>query len=139
MNRRRTPLVLTLVLLAGGCTKPDPHNVKLRTGTLAVVAADGMRVGLHGSERLDPVELAPGTMVRIGGDPGEYRETQAQFEAIQEAAPSEMTEADRKSGPRVFPEGHEKARFRSVQVVVESGEHRGLAGSVGRLHLVPAP
>ena len=78
-------------------------------------------------------------MVRIGADPGEWRETQAQFDSKLRDLPELLADAEKKGGPRTFPEGHEKARFRSVQVVVENGEHKGLAGSVGRLYLAPAP
>lgn len=139
MMSRKPSVALALALVASGCSAPDPLNVRLNTGTLAVVVAGERPAILVGSGASERPELAPGVAVRVGDDPGEWRESKGHFDAVLELKSEDLTEAERKAGPRTFAEGHPKARFRLVRVVVESGEHRGMAGSVGRLHLMPAP
>jgi hypothetical protein len=88
------------------------------------------------------VSLAPGVRVTVGDDPGYHERTQAEIDkelkdATEWKAPESRINALKNEKPARYPPPHPLAGYRKVKVVVESGEHRGVAGTVERRELRP--
>lgn len=154
MNVRRLAVVLTSALALGGpgCSRtdaPDPATSRLLPGTLAVVSTspgdakevgpDAGTVAIYTGERMGfqvNKRLPPGVMVRIGTDPG-YADRTAEEIAEERKAfpPGESSREVPAEKPARYHPPHWRSGWRRVRVVVESGEHAGLAGEIDRRYL----
>lgn len=153
---RRACAVLAGLSFLGGCGPSEEHDVycKLEAGDRAIVAytPNAVKYGKTGEEDeiylvtkekgtlgfVQVASLAPGTAVTVGFDPGYYEMTRKKLDEIaSETSDPKVAEAMRSANPYRKDAPDPGSGGRPVQVVVESGEHKGASGRINRDNLRP--
>jgi hypothetical protein len=143
--------LLVAVLCCVGCARGNPDRDKFQPGDMALVvlSEESAKLGIstailwkQGVGKLDhSLGLAPGVRVTVGEDPGYWDRTKEAIgadliTAIERKASKDIEYLKSEKPGKYYPPDL-KSTYREVRVVVESGEHRGAAGTMFRANLRP--